>query len=195
VAIVRLIVGLGNPGTRYQATRHNVGFMVLDRLLSQHPNAQWKEQFGGLSADLSIGGARLLLLKPQTFMNRSGQSVRKAAGFFKIPPGDVLVAHDEVDLALGDVRLKVGGGEAGHNGLKSVTADLGTQDYARLRCGVGRPPPTYRGDTADFVLQAVPPADQPLFETMISTAVQAIEMLLQQGMDQAMNSINRKLKS
>jgi PTH1 family peptidyl-tRNA hydrolase len=192
---MRLIAGLGNPGARYEHTRHNVGFMVLDRWASAHPAAQWREQFGGLTADLSVGSARLLLLKPQTFMNRSGQSVRQAAQFFKIPPDEVLIVHDEVDLGLGDVRLKVGGGEAGHNGLRSVTQDLGTQQYARLRCGVGRPPPEFRGDTADFVLQAVPPADQPVLETLISNAVQALEMVIRVGLDQAMNSTNRRSKT
>lgn len=191
---MRLIVGLGNPGARYENTRHNVGFMVLDRWLSAHPAAQWREQFGGEAADLSLGAARVLLLKPQTFMNRSGQSVRKAAQFFKIPPAQVLIVHDEVDLALGEIRLKLGGGEAGHNGLRSVTSDLGTQDYARLRCGVGRAPPEFRGDTADFVLQAPSPADRPQLETMISNAVQALEMVIRVGLDQAMNNVNRRPK-
>jgi PTH1 family peptidyl-tRNA hydrolase len=191
---MRLIVGLGNPGARYENTRHNVGFMVLDRWLAAHPTLQWREQFGGLTADLSLPAGRVLLLKPLTFMNRSGQSVRKAAQFFKIPPGEVLIVHDEVDLALGEVRLKLGGGEAGHNGLKSVTADLGTQDYVRLRCGVGRPPPDFRGDTADFVLQAPSPADQPHLEALISKAVEALEMVLRVGLDQAMNSTNRRSK-
>jgi PTH1 family peptidyl-tRNA hydrolase len=192
---MRLIVGLGNPGARYENTRHNVGFMVLDRWLSGHPTAQWREQYGGLTADLSVDGTRLLLLKPLTFMNRSGQSVRKAAQFFKIPPSDVVIVHDEVDLAFGEVRLKRGGGEAGHNGLKSVTSDLGTQDYVRLRCGVGRPPPEFRGDTADFVLQAPSPADQPQLEALISKAVEALEMVIRVGLDQAMNSTNRRSKT
>jgi PTH1 family peptidyl-tRNA hydrolase len=191
---MHLIAGLGNPGARYQATRHNIGFVVLERLATAH-SLEWREQFDGLTTELRVGAARALLLKPLTFMNRSGFSVGKVAGFFKIPPDQVLVVHDEVDLPLGTLRLKQGGGEAGHNGLKSVTAQLGTADYLRLRCGVGRPPPEFPGDTADYVLQAFAPAEGQQVEAMVDGALQALRMVLEAGLQQAMNHTNRRPKT
>ncbi|HTM43756.1 MAG TPA: aminoacyl-tRNA hydrolase [Polyangiaceae bacterium] len=191
---MQLVVGLGNPGARYSATRHNIGFVVLERL-AQARGGQWREQFESGTADVSISGERVLLQKPQTFMNLSGFSVVKAANFFKIPAKDVIVVHDEVDLPLGDVRLKRGGGEAGHNGLRSISEQLGTQDYVRLRCGVGRPPPEFRGDLADFVLQAFPPEQGPQVESLVEGAIKALEMLFKLGLEQAMNQANRRPKT
>jgi PTH1 family peptidyl-tRNA hydrolase len=191
---MQLVVGLGNPGARYQATRHNIGFVVLDRLAERHGGV-WREQFDGRSCDLRVGAHRVLLLQPLTFMNRSGTSVRKAASFFKIPPEEVIVVHDEVDLPLADVRLKVGGGEAGHNGLRSVSQHLGTQGYARLRCGVGRPAPEFSGEVADYVLQAFAPAEAAAVDTLVSDAVRALELALELGLQPAMNQVNRRSKN
>lgn len=191
---MQLVVGLGNPGARYQATRHNIGFVVLEHLAGRHGGV-WREQFDGRSCDLRVGASRVLLLQPLTFMNRSGTSVRKAASFFKIPPEEVLVVHDEVDLPLADVRLKVGGGEAGHNGLRSVSQHLGTQGYARLRCGVGRPGPEFSGEVADYVLQAFAPAEAAAVDTLVSDAVRALELALEIGLQPAMNQVNRRSKN
>lgn len=129
-----LIVGLGNPGAEYEGNRHNIGFMVLDVLASD-----WRKKYQGLIAETDIDGHRVLLLKPQTYMNKSGQSVAAAANFYKIPPERILVLHDELDLPLGKMKVKQGGGAAGHNGLKSIDADLGSQIYHRARIGIGHP--------------------------------------------------------
>jgi aminoacyl-tRNA hydrolase len=147
---MKLLVGLGNPGSRYAATRHNFGFMLLDRLCEKLPEGissslevkiqgSWRERFGGQTVEGSIGGAKVLLLKPQTFMNLSGQSVVQAIAFYKLSVSDVYVAHDDLDTLFGSVRLKKGGGEAGHNGLRSISGSLGDPSYYRIRLGIGRP--------------------------------------------------------
>jgi PTH1 family peptidyl-tRNA hydrolase len=133
-----LFVGLGNPGTRYAGNRHNIGFMVLDAIAERHRIAPWRRRFQGLSVEGPLGGARILLLKPATYMNESGRAVAEAAHYYKLEPRDILVFHDEVDLPPGKVRIKIGGGVAGHNGLRSITAHVGN-DYRRVRIGVGHP--------------------------------------------------------
>jgi peptidyl-tRNA hydrolase, PTH1 family len=135
---MKLLVGLGNPGPEYANNRHNVGFMALDVLASRHALPPWRRKFAGLVTEGDLGGARTLLLKPQTYMNESGRAVQEAAQFLKLPLGDIIVLHDELDLAPGKVRLKTGGGNAGHNGLRSLTAHLGN-DYTRVRIGIGHP--------------------------------------------------------
>jgi PTH1 family peptidyl-tRNA hydrolase len=190
-----LAVGLGNPGARYESTRHNVGFMVADRLVTRHAGTAWRTQFQGEVASLELGSRRVLALKPQTFMNKSGYSVRNAMTFYKIPAESVVVIHDELDLPFGVVRLKVDGGEAGHNGLRSVSEQLGTKAYIRLRFGIGRPPPSFRGDPADYVLEAFAPGETPELEAALGTATDAIELLLSAGIERAMNQINRKQNS
>jgi len=135
---MKLIVGLGNPGAKYAGHRHNVGFMAVDRIAGDHGFPPWKSRFQGLASEGRLGGDKVLLLKPETFMNRSGQSVGEAMRFFKLAPADVIVLHDEIDLAPGKVRFKTGGGHAGHNGLRSVHGHIGP-DYARVRLGVGHP--------------------------------------------------------
>lgn len=132
-----LIVGLGNPGSQYTLNRHNIGFMAVDTLASGP--VTFKNKHKGLIADMTLGGRRLLLLKPQTFMNLSGESVRACADFFKIPVDKIAVIYDELDLLPGQLRIKKGGGAGGHNGIKSMDQHLGTQDYWRLRCGIGHP--------------------------------------------------------
>src|SRR6266536_802491 len=133
-----LVAGLGNPGREYERNRHNVGWMVADELARRH-GASWKGKFSGRLAEVRIDGHRVALLKPETFMNESGRSVGAAARFYKLEPDAVLVVHDEIDLELGRLQARLGGGLAGHNGLRSIAAHLGTPDFLRLRVGVGRP--------------------------------------------------------
>lgn len=135
---MRLFVGLGNPGQQYQLNRHNIGFMALDVIVERHKFSGWSKKFQGEMSTGSVGDEKVLLLKPQTFMNLSGQSVQAAAAFYKIRPEDIVVFHDELDLAPGKVRVKKGGGAAGHNGLRSIDQHLG-QDYWRVRLGIGHP--------------------------------------------------------
>lgn len=138
VAPMKLIVGLGNPGDRYARNRHNIGFMAVEEIARVHGAAPWRKRFQGLAAEAVIGTERALLLLPQTFMNESGRSVAEAAQFYKIGLGDIAVLHDELDLAPAKLRVKTGGGNAGHNGLRSITAQLGN-DYRRVRLGIGHP--------------------------------------------------------
>ncbi len=134
-----LFVGLGNPGSKYEKNRHNVGFMVIDAVADEYGFSPFKSKFQGALSEGRIGGEKVALLKPQTFMNESGQSVQRVAAFYKIPPKRVVVFHDELDLAPMKMRVKVGGGVAGHNGLKSMRAHLGTADFKRVRIGIGHP--------------------------------------------------------
>ena len=135
---MKLIVGLGNPGDEHARNRHNVGFMAVERIAETHRFGPWKNKFQGLAADGEIAGEKVLLLKPQTYMNESGRSVGEAARFLKVPLGDIVVLYDEIDLAPGKLKAKAGGGNAGHNGLRSISAHLGN-DYVRVRIGVGHP--------------------------------------------------------
>ncbi len=187
-----LVVGLGNPGARYEKTRHNLGFRVADALVEARPGLAWRDKFQSSLAEFEAAGSRCAVMKPQTFMNRSGEAVGRATSFYKVETGAVVVVHDELDLPLGDVRIKVGGGEAGHNGLRSISQHLGSRDYVRLRVGIGRPPPEFRGDTADFVLQAVPPEVGAHLPDIIQRACGAIGAILERGVESAMNETNRK---
>lgn len=146
---MKLLVGLGNPGREYENTRHNVGFMVVDEVRAGGGLPAWKAGFKGLVSKGKLDGGEVVLLKPQTFMNLSGASVQAAAAFYKVAPQDVLVVHDELDIPLAQVKFKVGGGDAGHNGLRSITAALGA-GYARLRFGIGRP--VHKAQVTDYVL-------------------------------------------
>jgi PTH1 family peptidyl-tRNA hydrolase len=184
-----LLVGLGNPGKRYAETRHNVGWAVIDRTVGHAP---WREKFSGLFAEFELEGQKAYALKPQTYMNESGRSVAAATAFYKIEPRDVLVLHDELDLPFGTVRVKVGGGEAGHNGLRSVSQHLGTKDYARIRIGVGKPPPGFHGDGADFVLQAFSPAERAQLDDIVERAREAVGLVVGRGLEYAMNVMNRR---
>ncbi len=186
-----LVVGLGNPGARYSETRHNVGFAVIDRL-AEAARPVWREKFFGNLADVDIGGRRALALKPTTYMNESGRSVAAAAAFYKIEAADIVVVHDELDLGFGTLRLKRGGGEAGHNGLKSVSQHLGTKEYVRLRIGVGKPPPGFQGDGADFVLEGFAPAERPLLGEIVDRAREAVVLIAEHGLEHAMNVTNRR---
>lgn len=153
-----LVAGLGNPGASYEQTRHNIGFMAVDLLAG---NSNFSSKFQGHFANVTIGGEQVILLKPQTFMNLSGQSIQAAMTFYKIPPAQVIVLHDEVDLPLGKLRIKQGGGANGHNGLKDIDQRVGP-NYWRIRLGVGRP--TDQRPTADYVLARFTAEERPLLE-------------------------------
>ena len=187
-----IVVGLGNPGPEYATTRHNLGFMVVDELAARSGGVTFRSKFHGEYADARVGGQNAQLLKPLTFMNRSGRSVQAALAFFKIPPEELLVVHDELDLDFGDVRLKKGGGVAGHNGLKSISEQLGTPDYARLRIGIGKPPPGFRGGGADFVLEGFRPAEKAELGQLVERAANAVELVAKHGLAAAMNTTNRR---
>ena len=155
---MKLWVGLGNPGAAYAGNRHNIGFMAVDRIAADHGGSPWKKAHQGLVADGRLGDVRVLLLKPGTFMNLSGQSVRAAMDFHKLTPADITVFHDELDLAPGKLRLKSGGGHAGHNGLRSMHQHLGTDGYARVRLGIGHP--GHKDAVAGYVLHDFASADR-----------------------------------
>jgi peptidyl-tRNA hydrolase, PTH1 family len=188
-----LIAGLGNPGPRYAATRHNVGFRLIDELARQCgvPASAFKERFHGEIASARLGDQELVLLRPQTFMNESGRSVQAACTFYKLKPSDLIVAHDDLDVPFAEVRLKQGGGDGGQRGVRSVTAALGP-DYVRIRLGIGRPPPDFRGDVADFVLQAFPSAELATVEQMVTRAAEAVSLVTSLGLEKAMNRINQR---
>ena len=174
---IRLIVGLGNPGAEYEQTRHNAGFWLVDNLANSLPNARLQREsgFNAMVAKAIIGGNQLWLLEPQTYMNRSGQSVGAIARFYKIQPDEVLVVHDELDLPPGAAKLKKGGSSGGHNGLKDITAALGTQDYWRLRIGIGHPRTlNLNQPVADFVLHRPRREEQLLIEEAIEKALRII---------------------
>ena len=154
---MKLFVGLGNPGTKYAQNRHNIGFMALDRISEDYAFGPWRSKFQGQVCEGKLGGTKVFLLKPSTFMNLSGQSVGETVRFHKIPLEEIMVFHDELDLAPGKMRLKKGGGHAGHNGLRSISAHLGA-DYARIRLGIGHP--GHKDAVAGFVLRDFAKADQ-----------------------------------
>ena len=184
-----LVVGLGNPGREYAPTRHNVGFMVVDELARRH-GGSWRSKFSGEVADIRLDGARLALLKPQTYMNDSGRSVAAAAKFYKVDPEDLLAVHDEVDLELGRLQARLGGGLAGHNGLRSLAAALRTPDFLRLRVGIGRPE---RGDprpVADWVLS--PFGSEVDVGALVARAADAVETLLVEGLEEAQQRFNER---
>ncbi|WNK00787.1 aminoacyl-tRNA hydrolase [Thalassospiraceae bacterium LMO-JJ14] len=159
-----LVVGLGNPGQTYAANRHNIGFMAVDEIVRRHDFSPWRSKFQGEIADGTVNGRKVLALKPLTYMNDSGRSVLAAATFFKIPPEDIIVFHDEIDLAPGKLRVKRGGGHAGHNGLRSIHAGIGA-NYARVRMGVGHP--GEKDEVKNYVLRDFAKADAAWLEPML----------------------------
>ena len=185
---MHLIVGLGNPGKKYERNRHNVGFMVAERFARARALPDFREKFSGLFAK----GDAITVLAPQTFMNLSGDSVQPAAAFLKVEPGRIVVVHDELDLPWKDVRLKVGGGHAGHNGLRSIIARLGTPEFVRVRVGVGRPPPGFRGDVADWVLSDFDAIERAELPDVVDRACAAVEKVVAEGAAAAMNAVNTK---
>jgi PTH1 family peptidyl-tRNA hydrolase len=182
-----LVVGLGNPGREYARNRHNVGAMVADELVRRH-GGSYRSKFSGSLAELRLGDERLAVLKPETYMNESGRSVAAAARFFKVPPEAVLVVHDEADLDVGRLQVRKGGGLAGHNGLRSVAASLGTPDFLRLRVGVGRPERGDRRPLADFVLSDFD--EHTDVDALVARAADAAEAVAHDGLDRAQAAYN-----
>jgi len=183
-----LVVGLGNPGREYAGNRHNVGFMVAD-LLAQRVGAKFGRHRRAVAevaeGRLGLGGPRLVLVKPLTYMNLSGGPVAALGQFYKVPPGRVVAVHDELDIGYGQLRVKCGGGEGGHNGLRSMTKSLGTKEYVRVRFGIGRPPG--RQDPADFVLSDFNAAERKELEFLVDRAADVVESVVLRGVEPTQN--------
>lgn len=188
-----LVVGLGNPGPRYENTRHNIGFMVADRLVLARQGG-FRNGFFGRFATLYVGDERLVVLEPLTYMNESGRSVRAAAAVYAVPPGSIVIVHDELDLPFGEIRLKRGGGDAGHRGLRSIIELIESADFVRLRVGIGRPP-TEERKTLDYVLEAFAATEQPGLDEVLRRSVEAVTLVVERGLSSAMNVINQKKKT
>lgn len=186
--MISLVVGLGNPGLEYEYTRHNIGFMAMDNF-SFDSKLNWTRKFKGLYASVNLHGAKVHFLKPQTFMNLSGESISQCAGFFKIPAEEILVVHDELDIPFGTLILKKGGGLAGHNGLKSTAKCLGTQDFLRLRLGIDRPT---RGSVSSYVLSAYSKDQEEFLGPFLELSAEAIEASLKDGFAKASNQYSKK---
>ena len=187
---MKLVAGLGNPGERYAATRHNVGFMVVQRLAAAHGVSLKKKLYQGLCGVGRVAGVETTLLLPQTFMNLSGASVGSACKSLGIGPGDLIVVHDEIDLPFGALRFKVGGGHGGHNGLRSICGVLGSADFMRLRVGVGRP--QQGSDVADYVLKPFSARERRDLDQVLSAATEALQTLFARGSAAAMNEFNNR---
>ncbi|HEY6874460.1 MAG TPA: aminoacyl-tRNA hydrolase [Geobacteraceae bacterium] len=185
----KLIVGLGNPGSKYTWTRHNAGFMVLDELSRRGGIPISRKTFSGLFGEGTYRGERLLLLKPQTFMNLSGRSVNPALHFHRLSLRDLIVVHDDLDIPFGRVKLKEGGGHAGHNGLRSLMQELGSGQFTRVRVGIGRP---LHGDAADYVLSPFSRDEQGNLPRIMEGTVDFLEMLLAEGLPKAMSLCNNR---
>jgi peptidyl-tRNA hydrolase, PTH1 family len=182
-----LVAGLGNPGREYERTRHNVGWLVMDELARRH-GGSFRSKFSGKLAEVRVGDLRLALLKPETYMNESGRSVGAAARFFKVDGSGLAVVHDEVDLETGRLQVRLGGGLAGHNGLRSIAQTLGGPDFLRVRIGVGRPG---RGDprpVADYVLSDFEPEVD--VDELVARSADAVEALAVEGLDEAQRRFN-----
>lgn len=191
---VQLIVGLGNPEPKYDRTRHNIGFVAVDRLSSLWGASPWKEQrkFQGLFTEVSSSkGESIKLLKPLTYMNLSGQSIRAVMDWYKLPPESVLVIYDEMDLPLGKIRLRLSGSAGGHNGMKSAIAHLGTDKFPRLRIGIGKA--NGDKDTVSHVLGKFAPQEATLLNSVLQLVTDAVQVSLKDGLEKAMNIYNNKI--
>ena len=186
-----IIAGLGNPGPKYDGTRHNIGFEVVDALARQFGAMGFQNNFHGEADKIRIAGETVLLVKPMTYMNLSGKSVQAAAAFFKVKPENILVIHDDLDLPLGSVRVKKGGGHGGHNGLRDISAKLGN-NYGRIRMGIGRP--QFKGAEADYVLSRYQGEEQGKLEAQIDLALKAMEKVIGESYEDAQMLFNQKKK-
>ena len=183
-----LIVGLGNPGEKYARTRHNLGFLALDLLAERQKLKVNRIKYKALVAETEFGGARCLLMKPQTYMNLSGEAVREAAQFYKIPADHVLVIYDDVSLPVGKLRVRPSGSAGGHNGIKNIIAHLGTQDFPRIKIGTGAP--GEGGDMIDWVIGVPSQAERKVLVESFEKAIQAAECIIEHGCQKAMNDFN-----
>ena len=187
---MKLFVGLGNPGAKYARNRHNIGFMAVDRIAGDHGFSPWRGKFQGSVSEGVLGGEKVVLLKPETFMNLSGQSVGEAMRFYKLSPSDVVVFHDEIDLAPAKLRVKQGGGHAGHNGLRSLHQHIGT-DYARVRMGVGHP--GHKDAVPGYVLKDFPKADEDWLDDMLRGCSDGAAALAQGDAGRFQNAVALRL--
>ena len=188
-----LIVGLGNPGVKYELTRHNAGFLAIDDFADQHHCTLNSEKWHGISCSQRIEGQRVILLKPMTFMNKSGENVIRFVDFHKIPLKNILVIHDDLDLARGRIKVAAKGGAGGHNGIRSLIQHIGSSDFSRLKIGIGRPEPDERGQAVPvdrYVLANFTDEELALFNERLTLIHQAITLFLRQGAEQCMNMIN-----
>ncbi len=186
-----LVVFLGNPGLRYEGTRHNAGFMAADAFAKKHDLSITRLRFQALTASCTLGGASVLLMKPQTYMNLSGNAVGQAARFYKIPPEHVLVVSDDVSLPVGGLRIRTGGSAGGHNGLKNIISVLGTEDFPRIRMGVGAPPHA-EYEMMDWVLSVFHDQDAVDIASAADRAADAVECFIAEGPEKAMNRYSQK---
>lgn len=188
-----LVVGLGNPGKKYENTRHNTGFLVMDALCREHGVSCDRLRFRALTGEMMLGSRRVLLLKPQTFMNLSGESVQEAASFYKIPPERILVIFDDISLPVGTLRIRAKGSAGGQNGVKNIIAQLGSDQFPRIKVGIGgKPHPDY--DLADWVLSAFRPEEQEIMQNTAKRAVAAVSELIANGVPSAVQKYNGKGK-
>ena len=191
---MKLIVGLGNPGKEYEKTRHNSGYMALAKLAENVGASVTSNKFQALTASAMIGGEKVLLMEPLTFMNLSGNAVRAAADYYKIDPQDILILHDDMDLPVGSVRIRPKGSSGGQKGMKHIIACMGTDEIARIRIGVGHSKRGEHEEVPDWVLSPVAKADRELFDTAIDTAARAAEAWVTQPLDRVMSQYNLKVK-
>lgn len=187
-----LVVGLGNPGRQYAGNRHNAGFMVVDELMRLSGAGTPRQRMGAEIAEATLGGTKVIFCKPMEFMNASGFAVSRASAFWKIPPAQTVVVHDDMDLDFGRLRLCEAGGTGGHNGLRSIVAEMGTEAFCRVRCGIGRPPPAWEG--ADYVLADFSPEERHALPNLLEEAAGATRAIVEDGLVAAMNRFNRRKK-
>jgi PTH1 family peptidyl-tRNA hydrolase len=188
---VKVIVGLGNPGSRYQWTRHNIGFLVVDRLANNHQIFISTKRFQTLYGTGWIDSHKVVLVKPMTFMNRSGESVRKAVNFFQADMGDLIVIHDDLDLPFGRLRFKRRGGDGGHQGVRSIIETLGGNNFLRLKVGIGRPPKGM--EPADYVLDSFDESQRSNLDGIVARAAEALMVMLLEGVERAMDLYQKKV--
>ena len=190
---MKIIAGLGNPGAEYAATKHNVGFMLVDKLADKYGAATWREHLGALVTDIRLESEKVLLVKPQTYMNDSGRAVAALMRWYKLETPDLTVVHDDMDLPMGAVRIRRQGSDGGHRGIKSILAHLGEANFARFRLGIGHP--LRQGDVINYVLTPFSPEEEKKIKEAIDYLIPAAECLVTQGVDIAMNRFNpRKQK-
>jgi PTH1 family peptidyl-tRNA hydrolase len=189
---MKLFVGLGNPGENYSKNRHNIGFMAIDAIVNRHGEPSWKKKFQGLATEVTLNREKLIFLKPSTFMNLSGQSVSEASRFYKLPSSEICVFHDELDLPFMKIKIKIGGGHAGHNGLRSIQKYLGP-DYFRVRMGVGHPGD--KAKVASYVLNNFPKNNEAELKTLLDAVADGFPHLLEANKEKFLNTVNRGNKS
>lgn len=185
---MHLVVGLGNPGAKYESTRHNIGFLALDNLARRQGCSFAESKWQALFSKTALWSTPVLLVKPQTYMNASGRAVAAIAAFFKIPPEKIIVIHDELDLPLGRVKIVIDRGAGGHNGIRSLIAELGSKDFCRIRAGIGRPEPPL--SVTHFVLSSFAPQEGPILANELEVIVESVRLILEKGVPAAMNRIN-----